>query len=215
MAACQRLRITFSKGEALRYISHLDLMRVWERAFRRAGIPLAYSGRFNPRPRISMASALPVSFTGQAEVMEVWLKRRMAPQAMMERLRPHLPCGLTIASVEEVGLRLPSLASRMRLAEYRVRVESEKPLEDMEARIRRLLAATSLPRRRKGREYDLRPLVDALRLEGKEEQAYIIWMRLQARPQATGRPEEVLDELGLGDEPYLVERTRLIWEKGP
>lgn len=55
----QRLRFAYAKGEALRYISHLDLARTWERAFRRAGLPVAYSQGFNPKPRFQIAAALP------------------------------------------------------------------------------------------------------------------------------------------------------------
>jgi len=70
-AAPQRLRITFTKGENLRYISHLDLARTWERVLRRAGIPVLYSRGYHPHPKIVFAAALPVGCTGAAEVMDV------------------------------------------------------------------------------------------------------------------------------------------------
>ena len=56
----QRIRVTFGKGQQLKYISHLDLARTWERVFRRARLPVAYSQGFNPRPRFQLAAALPV-----------------------------------------------------------------------------------------------------------------------------------------------------------
>ncbi|MFQ5886684.1 MAG: TIGR03936 family radical SAM-associated protein, partial [Anaerolineae bacterium] len=58
----QRIRITFSKGEEIQYISHLDMMRLWKRTLRRANLPLAYSKGFNPQPKISIAAPLPVGF---------------------------------------------------------------------------------------------------------------------------------------------------------
>ncbi len=67
----QRLRTSFSRGEELKFLSHLDLMRLWERAFRRAGISLASSEGFTPHPRISLAAPLSVGTTGQAELMDV------------------------------------------------------------------------------------------------------------------------------------------------
>jgi len=229
----QRLRITFAKGEPIKYISHLDLMRTWERALRRAQVPLAYSKGFNPRPKISIASALPVGFTGCGEVMDIVLSRHISPYNLIKRLKPHLPPGLEVLSVEEVYLRLPSLQSQMRYAEYRVVVESEETLAEMEKRVEEVLSAQSLPRQRerKGRvtKYDLRPLIDDLWIEGlasvrspdqssvrspdrrREGTACVLGMRLQSDSQATGRPDEVLEAMGLGELPRSIERTRCLF----
>ena len=211
----QRLRITFAKGEPIKYISHLDLMRTWERALRRAQVPLAYSEGFNPRPKISIASALPVGFTGRGEVMDVVLSRHTSPYNFAKRLKPHLPPGLEIVSVEEVYLSLPSLQSQMRYAEYRVVVEGEEALAEMEKQVEQVLSAQSLPRQRarKGKvtEYDLRPLIDDLWIEGRQGAAYVLGMRLQSDSQATGRPDEVLEAMGLGDVPHSIERTRCLF----
>ena len=229
----QRLRITFAKGEPIKYISHLDLMRTWERALRRAQVPLAYSEGFNPRPKISIASALPVGFTGRGEVMDIVLSRHTSPYNFAKRLKPHLPPGLEVLSVEEVYLRLPSLQSQMRYAEYRVVVESEETPAEIEKRVEQMLSAQSLPRlrERKGRvtEYDLRPLIDDLWIEGlgsvrspdqssvrspdrhREGTACVLGMRLQSDSQATGRPDEVLEAMGLGELPRSIERTRCLF----
>ena len=211
----QRLRITFAKGETIKYISHLDLMRAWERALRRAQVPLAYSEGFNPRPKISIAAPLPVGFTGRGEVMDIVLSSRISPYNFAKRIKPHLPPGLEILSVEEVYLSLPSLQSQMRYAEYRVVVESEETLAEMEKRVEEVRSAQSLPRQRerKGKvtEYDLRPRIDDLWIEGREGGAYILGMRLQSDSQATSRPDEVLETMGLGDVPRSIERTRCLF----
>ena len=211
----QRLRITFAKGEAIKYISHLDMMRTWERALRRAQVPLAYSEGFNPRPKISIAAPLPVGFTGRGEVMDIVLSRRTSPYNFVKRLKPHLPPGLEILSVEEVYLSPPSLQSQMRYAEYRVVVESEETLAQIEKRVEQVLSAQSLPRQRerKGRvtEYDLRPLIDDLWIESREGAAYVLGMRLRSDSHATGRPDEVLEAMGLGEVPRSIERTRCLF----
>jgi radical SAM-linked protein len=75
--AVQRLRITFSQAGALRYVGHLDMVRTWERGLRRAGVPLAYSGGFNPGPRLYFASGLPLGATGRAEIVDVLLTEAM------------------------------------------------------------------------------------------------------------------------------------------
>ena len=67
----QRIRISFSRGEKVKYISHLDLMRLWERALRRASIPIAYSQGFSPHPKISIAAPLPIGVTSDGEFMDI------------------------------------------------------------------------------------------------------------------------------------------------
>ncbi|MDP2935460.1 MAG: TIGR03936 family radical SAM-associated protein, partial [Dehalococcoidia bacterium] len=76
----QRLRITFSRGPEVKYISHLDLMRLWERVLRRAKLPLAFSEGFSPHPRLALATPLPVGVTAAEEWMEVYLCRRVSPR---------------------------------------------------------------------------------------------------------------------------------------
>ena len=68
-----RIRVTFSKTYHMRYTSHLDVHRTWERTLRRARLPLAYSQGFNPRPKINLAAALPLGFTSDCEIVEFWL----------------------------------------------------------------------------------------------------------------------------------------------
>ena len=212
--ARQRLRITYVKGEELRFISHLDLMRLVERALRRAEVPLAYSQGFNPRPRITIAAPLPVGFVGENEIMDVWLNRRTAPYHFLKRVSPHLPPGLEITTVEETYPRLPSLPSQVRAFEYLVTVHNlpDEVEDEIEERVERLLAAESLPRQRekrgKQRRYDLRELIESLEVAARDEQRLVLRMRLRAG-SPSGRPEEVMEELGLEDIPYSVARTRL------
>jgi len=209
----QRLRITFARGEAIKYISHLDLARAWERAFRRAGVPLAYSQGFNPRPKMAFAAALPVGYTATAEMVDILLEKPLAPLDLARRLAVALPPGLQVVSIEEVDLKLPALQSQVRAAEYRVNVVWTGDRADLEARIAALLAASTLPRERvrKGRrrQYDLRPLVEDLKLEDGGVGGYRLWMRLRHGAGGTARPENVLDALGLADVPFSVERTGL------
>jgi len=91
------LRITFAKGDPIKYTSHLDLMRAWERALRRAGISLAYSGGFNPRPKLQLAAALPKRSRGAEEQGS-----RGVVEDFVKRLVPVLPEGLTVRQVRVV-----------------------------------------------------------------------------------------------------------------
>ncbi len=212
----QRLRLKFAKGETIRYISHLDVARTWERVFRRAGLPVAYSQGFNPRPRFQIAAALPVGVTGRAELLDVWLTETLSPEPVLNRLQPVLPPGLSVSGIEDVELRGPSLQSQMRAADYRAVVSSPEPVEAIRARIQALLDAPTLPRQRhhkgKWQSYDLRPFIQTLGAEPAEDAEHILTMRLQASPQGAGRPDEVLDALGLSVAPYAIERTNLCFE---
>ena len=80
----QRLRIRFSRGEDVKYISHLDLIRLWQRALNRAGIPLTYSRGFNPHPQISMALALAMGVTSEAELMDIYVDKFISPHNFTE-----------------------------------------------------------------------------------------------------------------------------------
>ena len=207
----QRLRITFAKGEEIKYISHLDLIRLWERTLRRARVPLAYSRGFNPRPQIAFAAPLPVGFTSRGEVMDVVLERRIAPYKFAKSLVPHLPPGLEVLSVEEVYPKLPSLQSQVRSVEYRVTVSWDGSREEMEGKLQELLSAEGLLRQRRGKDYNLRPLIEDLWVEGEEVDGWVLGMRLRAGDEGAGRPDEVLDALGLAEEPHAVRRERLLF----
>ena len=162
----QRLRVKFSRREEVKYISHLDIVRFWERALRRAAIPLAYSQGFTPHAQLSVAAPLAVGVTSKAELMDVWLRRWMPPQSFMMMVRSQLPRGFEIFDVWEVGLNMPSLQSLVAFAEYRVEVESEKTVPDVGNSLCSLLQAKELPwhHSRGDREhfYDLRALIDNL-----------------------------------------------------
>lgn len=215
----QRLRLTFGRNEELKYISHLDMVRLWERALRRARLPVARSSGFNPRPKIVIAAPLAVGITSQGEVMEVLLESRMPPHEFFQRLSSQLPRGVDLYQVEEVAIDSPSLPSRVQAAEYRVGIHTSPPA--LARRIEELLAAGALPRQRQReketRSYDLRPLILDLQLEagvppsGDSDSGCWLRMRLRADPIATGRPDEVLAALGLEECPHAIHRTRLIF----
>lgn len=208
-----RIQITFSKQGALRYTGHLDLHKLWERAARRAELPLAYSQGFHPQPKISMAAALPLGFASRCEVLDMKLEKDIPLDGLRETLQATLPPGIEILALEAVDDRAPALQTRVVSAEYEVTLLEPVDGSELKRRVDSTLQATSLPRSRRDKEYDLRPLIEALSLlpasaNGEEK----IFMRLAAREGATGRPEEVLDVLGIAFEKARIERTRLIFQ---
>jgi radical SAM-linked protein len=201
-----RWRITYTVDGPLRYVSHLEQVRVWERAIRRAGLPLAYSGGFTPHPRLQVALPLPLGFASEAEWLDLWLEQPVEPERIVQALTRTLPEGLAIRSIEEVPPGAPPLPAQVVAAGYAVTVETMVPADEIRRRIEELLAAETLPRERRGRPYDLRPLILDLQLEEARAGECVLRMLLSAREGATGRPEEVLDALGLADGFFRVTR---------
>jgi radical SAM-linked protein len=213
-----RLRLTYSKTGSLRYTGHLDLHQVWERTVRRAGLPLAYTQGFHPTPRLQIAAALPLGFIGRQEVLDLWLTAPPPPGDLCLLLQAAAPPGLGILSIVQVDDKSPALQTQVESAEYLISFLEPPDSLALAAGVSQVLAAASLPRERRGKPYDLRPLLLSLELlpideaPAASQPAPGLSMRLAAREGATGRPEEVLAVLGLPLENARIERTRLIFK---
>jgi|GEM_PF-60769 len=118
----QRVRLAFAKLPAIRYIGHLDVVRLFERAFRRARLPLAYTLGFTPHPRLVFAAPLALGATGSHELLDVYLTQRLALDDLRHRLAAQLPPGCRLVALQEVALDAPSASALVRWAEYRVEV---------------------------------------------------------------------------------------------
>jgi len=209
-----RLRLKFARKDRLKFLSHLDMMRLWERALRRAGLSLVYSEGFSPHPQISMAAPLAVGVTGLAELMDVYLQHSIPINEFLQKIRPQLPDGVEILEVTVAGIEAPSLQSRIRFAEYSVEVQPEKSPSDILQDINNLLSTKQLPwhhaRDTGERFYDLRELIDDVWMIAGNEGKYTIGMRLRCDPSRSGRPEQVVKALGLTQVPVSIQRTKLI-----
>jgi radical SAM-linked protein len=206
-----RLRIRFSRGEEIKFISHLDLIRVWQRAFRRAGVVLAYSEGFNPHPRISLASPLALGITADAELMDVYTVQALSSHAFTAMVAPQLPAGLSISQVFPMLLEAPTLQAQIRFADYEVNVKATDP-ELLNQKMASMLSCETFPwqhQRDTGiKSYDLRRLIDGLWVVSVENGVAVIGMKLRCDSEGAGRPEQVVKALGL-DVPLSINRTKL------
>lgn len=210
-----RLRIRFEKTAAMRYTGHLDLFRAWERTIRRAGLPLNYGEGFTPRPKMHLAAALPLGFTSTCELLDIWLDADLPLPEIEATLKSAAPPGILIRGLMVVAASEKKLQTQVDSAEYRALLLEPVPAH-LPEQVDALLAATSLPRTRRGKTYDLRPLILALEARPQDaEGRAALWMRLRAREGATGRPEEVLLALGIAPDTARVERTALIFGEEP
>lgn len=209
-----RLRVRFGRGDELKYISHLDLTRLWHRALRRAGIAIAYSEGFNPHPRLSLAAPLQLGVTSDAELMDVITTQQVTPPAFASLLKAVLPEGISIYQVFNVPLNIPALQSQLTFADYTVMVGIPEGF-DLEVAVSSLLARVSIPwhhQRDTGlKSYDLRPLISVMKVVSRQAGFATLDMRLRCGTEGTGRPEQVVKALGL-DNPLSIHRTLLTRE---
>lgn len=204
-----RIRITFSKTDAMRYTGHLDLHQAWERTFRRAGLPLAYTQGFSPHPRLNLASALPLGFTGQAELLDAWLEKELPLDQVTELLRKASPPGISIQEIHVIEVQLPALQTLVQANQYTITFLD--PVEHLDQGVQKLMAAEKLPRRRRDKDYDLRPLIFSLQpLPPDESGRQVLSTSLSASEGATGRPEEILEVLGIPPSSARFHRTRIL-----
>ncbi len=215
----QRLRLTFTRGDEARELSHREVMHALEQAMREADLPLAYSQGHRRTAQISIGAPLPVGVTSACELADIFLSERTEPARFVAALGEALPPGLEALSAQEVGLDLPALQTRVRWSEYEVDVpRGGLSLDEIRNTISDILAARALPwehrRETKVLRYDLRPLVLELQLEAGCEEACRLSMRLRVNQERSGRADQVVAALGL-DPPLRVHRRRLYVEQTP
>lgn len=207
-----RIRIRFKKEGDLRFISHRDLVRVFERAFRRAGFELGMSEGFHPKVRMSFPLALSLGIEGANEIMEVEFRRQLTAEETGSRLRPLLPPGLV---VEDIEIRAPG-ASKARIE--RILYEIPVPRShwpQVNERISQLLSHSTwqVPSNGRDRTIDVMPQLVVLELiDGK--------LRIEQRitPGASFNPRDLLRELQLNDlesSGAIIKRTKVELERKP
>jgi radical SAM-linked protein len=148
------------------------------------------------------------------DLMDVWLESPMTPEAMLAAITDATPPDLSVSNIRSVPEDEAALSEQLVAAEYHVWLR-DVPQDIVQSAITDFLNAPSLHlakrgRKYRGKTYDLRPLVEELRLENAPTPWIGLWMRLHAQPNATGRPDEVLKALNLSDVPCRCTRTRLI-----
>lgn len=209
----QRLRVKFSRGEELKYISHLDITRLWQRALVRAGVRLAYSEGFNPRPRLSLAAPLALGITSEAELLDVYCHGMPSPHWFRNALTQQLPDGIAIIEVQPVPLLFPALQAQIQSADYVVTVAAASDETTIRSNIERLMEAEKIPwqhQRDTGvRQYDLRRLIFDFQLADFSPEGCMLAMRLRCDNTGSGRPEQVAAAAGFQDYPAKIHRRAL------
>ena len=175
-------------------------MRLWERALRRAGLPLRMSQGYNPRPKLSLSEPRSVGVASEAEILEFELADWVNPDVILNDLRRQLPTDL---AVDRLDLVRPTDKARPKTIVYVARLDA--PCPDLEERIARLLGRGEAPVVRKrpsgDKHLDARPFIKAL--EGTADEptgGAVVRMEVRTGPSGTVRPDEVLRLLGFDEE---------------
>ena len=214
-----KLRAALTKGEEIRFISHLDYAALVERAIRRAKLPVAYSEGFNPHMKFSFASALAVGVTSEAEVMDVELSRPMSQPEAWDRLAAALPPGVRLLRLVPYEGKAKSLMAAVDRAEYRVRVPYAGTEEEARCAVAAFFAAPEAVYRRvlpkKTREVDAKAYLTEMRAE-KEGEELRLYIAIAVTPSGSLKPGEVIEllvqDFGLAVEPKeaKIHRTALL-----
>ena len=214
----QRVRFTYEKGESIKFISHQDESRLWERTLRRAGLPLLYKQGFNPQPQMQFAAPLGLGITGSQELIDVTFSPPVPMDELMAHIRQKLPPGVRLLAGVEVPLKTVSLQSLTIGADYTILIYAE-PGEiaesDLQTKIDAFLTCQVVWRERERHgqpyHYNLRPLVFELHYAGYDSgtEEHRIFLRVQMRPGATGRPDELVDALGFDNYARTLRRERI------
>lgn len=237
MSVVSKFRIRFTKADDLRFLSHHDLMRLWERMLRRAGLPFRSSQGFHPKPKVVFAGALALGIAGHEEVVEIEFDGELAEAHVQAALQAQAPEGLTLRSIQRIPIKM---SGQIVKAVYRLAIPSEVR-DTLGERLAALLAAPELwidrpkhsgprtdadepapeerfdvPLRAKAtppptdhRRLNIRPFIGPLQLSGDS-----LLLELLVTPHGAARPEEVLRLLGVerlfhhGES--VLERIRLV-----
>ena len=194
-----RLRIRFAKLGRVRWTSHRDVARMWERALRRARLPVAYTEGFSPRPKLSFGLALPTGCESKAEYLDVALREPVAPGEVTSAFSSLLPDGVDVVAAQVLPAGAGSLQEEVTSCRWEIDVPQVDP-DGLAEVIARVLGAEVLPvtRERKGRPVtdDLRPSVLALSSAGPSGTGSGLVAELGTRPRGV-RPAELAQVMGI------------------
>ncbi|MEG1810095.1 MAG: TIGR03936 family radical SAM-associated protein [Clostridia bacterium] len=158
-----RIIAKFEKLDNVRFISHLDIQRLFQRAFRRADVPVAHSNGFNPHSLLSFATALSVGYTSSAEWLDIKLCEDMDAANFVEAVNLTMPQGIKVTYAKQVDDGMPTLASLMQRAKYSVRIATQTKCDvEIALAIARLMDGSIVVNKRTKagmKDVDIRPML--------------------------------------------------------
>lgn len=205
------IRFKFTRGEELRFISHLDQQRLFQRAFRRAGLNIAHSNGFNPHPKLSFALAMSVGLMSDSEYGDVVLTRDIDLMEFTKRLNAALPEGLKVVEARRIPQGKTSLSASLTDSRYRIEVAledgmDEASLSDILNTYKSLDEVILEKRNKKGKlvPKNIRPFIQDIRVLSIQEGNAELELRLKYLDQQSVKPELVLQTVNQSVNPCFV-----------
>ena len=205
----KRYRIHYHKKKDARYTSNLDIHKMWERWLRRAALPVSYSQGFHPQPKINQATPLPLGMLSQYELVDIWLDDDLEPRDVMQRLNQTPQPGLPIQSIIEVDNSEPALQATLLSSTYLLHFYDAQDEQVLKQKIEEALSSSQILRERRGKSYDLRPLILSLEILQDADGSPMLSAKLSMQSGATGRADELVEALGFSQEDVWIERVLL------
>ncbi|PKM59038.1 MAG: hypothetical protein CVU99_15540 [Firmicutes bacterium HGW-Firmicutes-4] len=198
-----KIQYQFKRSTPLRFLSHLDQQRLFQRAFRRANMPVEYSQGFNPHPRMSFALAMSVGLTSDGEYGEVIVSEDIDVETFISRMNQVLPNGLEIVTAKICGEGVGSLSAALSKSVYMIRIKVV-PGTDLATLAETIESYLALPqiliqkRNKKGKyvEKDIRPFIESIAVFADSETDKVnIKMTLIYIEQQCVKPEQILESI--------------------
>jgi radical SAM-linked protein len=211
-----RIIARFEKGNSARFVSHLDVQRLFQRAFRRASVPAAYSQGFNPHQVLAFATALSVGFTSSAEWLDLRLEKEIELESFVERVNAVLPNGFRVLEAVLGEDTLPALSALMCAADYTVRLGAEVNAQALDEAVHALLSGEIVVNKKTKagmKDIDIRPQI--YRFEFQEPDKLLITGEVSA--QGSLNVDLLMEALFARvnrEHPYTVHRDMLYSKDG-
>lgn len=175
------MRIKFIKVGDMIYISHLDVQRLLQRAFRRANVELAFSQGFNPHPKMSYGNALALGVESYGEYVDIEIKDDIGSQELMDRINNQLPDGMQFEKCIELEGGERALAANIMFGDYEFEIENINKLDE-ETVLKNLeklknsesILTTRRNKKKKIVEVDIRPLIKTIDIKKADNEKIVV-----------------------------------------
>ena len=174
-----RYVIKFSKNGYVKYTSHLDLLRIFKRAFKKTGLGLRYSQGFNPHPKMGFAQPLSLGYAGKNELIEFEINEPASEESILEKMQCEMPDGIDLIECKSLGPDVKSLASIADSALYKIWIPTEKDEVELKSKLadyiaqEKIIAMKRQKKTKKLQEMDIKHMIRSCEISKLGEFAMI------------------------------------------
>jgi radical SAM-linked protein len=212
------LRFRFSRGEGLKYIAHLDMLRLFERAIKRAQLPVSYTQGFNPRQKIVFGLPMSIGLTSDSEFADIELDEDLSPETFVDIMNKHLPDGIRVDDAVEHTSK-DNIMNQITAARYEITFETDRPMSrfEIDSLVHDFLGKEEIivsKKTKKGmRPVNIRPMIYSLSAKKKDTSVFVLEAFLSAGAENNLRADLLLEafsqESGINSRAVCIHRKAL------